>query len=69
MTENNFPIKGDLGKAFEKIKKEMFIEVNGCLVSHRSNHQFQWGGYTGSFPFIAEKIREARLALQNSIKQ
>lgn len=59
---------GDLGQCFEKLKKEMFIEINGCLVSRISHDEFQWGPHTGTLPEVAEHIRQARLALQNSIK-
>jgi hypothetical protein len=59
----------DLGKSFEKLKKEMFITVNGCLVEVLPDHKFRWNGYIGSFTEVAEKIREAGMALQNSIRQ
>jgi hypothetical protein len=59
----------DIAKSFEKLKNEVFVEINGCLLERLSGDIFKWKDFKGTFPEVAEKIREAGMALQNSIRQ
>lgn len=64
----------DFGKSFEKLKKEMGLKrigvwtINGLEIEILPDQKARWGKFTGTFPEVAEKIREAGMALKNSIK-
>jgi hypothetical protein len=69
MQENEFPMCGDLGAAFERLKQEMFITYNGCRLEKLGHDKYKWNGHEGSLVEIGSKIREARLAAKKSIER
>jgi hypothetical protein len=67
MQENETPMQGDLGAAFESLKQEMFITYNGCRLEKLGHDEYKWNGHTGTLVEIGAKIREMRLEVQKSI--
>ncbi len=65
MEQNKFPIKGDLGKSFEKFKSSPL--VRGCLI-YKEGNLCRWGNFVGTKSEIEARIKEAGMHLQNSIK-
>lgn len=67
-----FPIKGDLGKAFSKIVDYSFIKYLGCFIERikrGDKETYSWMGK--SFDTLEEAKAEVQVgydAIQNSIK-
>lgn len=64
--------KVDLGDSFEKLKGHRptsHINVNGIDVEILPGQRAKWGKFTGTFPEVAQKVREAGMALNDSIKK
>lgn len=72
---NEFRPEVDFGKSFDKLTSEMqnmrpcsIWTINGMNIEILPGQTARWGKFTGTFPEVAEKIREAGMALKNSIK-
>lgn len=61
--------KIDLQESFKKLKTHMFITINGVLLEQLPSEKFRWDGFTGTFPEVAAKIREAQFELRKSIER
>lgn len=61
-------MKGDLGEAFEKLKKAMFVKYRGCVIFN--GHFVDWNGRSYTDLQSAKDAIDAALdALNESLKR
>lgn len=58
----------DLQKAFETLKAETFINVNGCLVEKTATGYKLFGQHCKTLPEVETVIANSQRHLNNSIK-